>query len=129
MKQIDVLIIEDSFFSADLNVREIKRAGFKVQHQIVASKTAMEMALRDKQWDIILSDNYMPGFSALQALDVRNQKDCKTPFIIVSEVMLDKDIKAAMKNGCSAYITKEYLGMLGQHIKEILKVTDVNSCI
>jgi response regulator of citrate/malate metabolism len=122
MKQIDVLIVEDSFYSADLNVREIKKAGFKIQYQIVASKKAMQEALRNKQWDIILSDNYMPGFSALQALEVRNQENCKTPFIIVSEVMLDKDIKTAIEGGCHSYITKECLNMLGQQMKEIFEI-------
>jgi response regulator of citrate/malate metabolism len=121
MKQIDVLIVEDSFYSADLNIREIKKAGFKIQYQIVASKKAMQEALRYKQWDIILSDNYMPGFSALQALEVRNQENCKTPFIIVSEVMLDKDIKTAIEGGCHRYITKECLNMLGQQVKEIIE--------
>ncbi|HYE11106.1 MAG TPA: response regulator [Patescibacteria group bacterium] len=122
MKQIDVLIIEDSFFSADINIREIKKAGFIVQHQIVASRKAMQKALRGRQWDIIISDNQMPGFDALQALEVRNQEGCKAPFVIVSEDMLDNDIKIAMDEGCKAYISKEYLERLGQQIKEILEI-------
>lgn len=122
MKQIYVLIIENSFFSADLNVREIRKAGFAVQHQIVASKKAMQKALRDRQWDVILSDNQMPDFDALQALEVRNQEGCLTPFVIVSEDMLDKDIKSAIDDGCLAYISKEYLDRLGQQIKEILEI-------
>lgn len=122
MKQINVLIVEDSFFSADLNIRELIKAGFSVQHQIVASSKAMRKALEDKQWNIILCDNYMPGFSALQALEVRNQAACQTPFVIVSEVMLEKDKKKAMEDGCCAYISKEHLNKLGQQINEIYKV-------
>lgn len=124
MKQIDVLIIEDSVYSADLNVREIRKAGFDVQHQIVASKKTMQKALRDRQWDIILSDNQMPGFDALQALEIRKQEGCNTPFVIVSEDMRDKDIKTAIDIGCAAYISKEYLDRLGQQIKDILEVPD-----
>ena len=124
MKQIDVLIIEDSFFSADLNVREIRKAGFNVEYQIVASKRAMQKALRDRQWDVILSDNHMPGFDALQALEIKNQEGCQSPFVIVSEDMLDKDIKTAMDGGCSAYISKEYLDRLGRQIKEVLETSN-----
>lgn len=122
MKQINVLMIEDSFYSADLNAREIKKAGFNVQHQVVASKKEMQKALRGKLWDIILSDNQMPGFDALQALEVKKQEGCLTPFVIVSEDMSDKDIKTAMDSGCLGYISKEYLNRLGQKIKEVLEI-------
>jgi CheY-like chemotaxis protein len=123
MRQIDVLIIEDSFFSADLNVRELRKAGFSVEYQVVASGRAMQKALRDRQWDVILSDNRMPGFDALQALEIKKQEDCQTPFMIVSEDMPDKDIKRAMDGGCCAYISKEYLGGLGKHINEALEAS------
>ena len=125
--QINVLIIEDSYYSADLNVREIRRAGFNVQHQIIASKKAMQKALRDRQWDIILSDNQMPDFDALQALEVRKEEGCLTPFIIVSEDMLEKDIKKALDSGCTAYISKEYLDRLGHQIQEILGIQTIIS--
>lgn len=120
MKQINVLIIEDSFYSADLNVRVLKKAGYIVQHKIVASKRAMQEALKDRQWDIILSDNNMPGFDALQAIEVRNQSGSKAPFAIVSEGISDRDIGQAMGKGCCAYISKENLDMLGQYVGRIL---------
>jgi len=120
MKHINVLIIEDSFYSADLNVRELRKAGFVVQHKIVGSRRAMQEALKDRQWDIILSDNNMPGFDALQAIEVRNSSGLQTPFAIVSEDMPEKDVRRAVKAGCFAYISKEHLSMLGQHVKSIL---------
>ncbi|MHB1394123.1 MAG: response regulator [Clostridia bacterium] len=122
MKNINVLIIEDSFYSADLNVRELRKAGFVVQFQIVASKRAMQEALKDRQWDIILSDNNMPCFDALQAIVVRNESGSRVPFAIVSEDISDKGIKEAMEAGCCAYISKEHLSMLGQQIRNILGV-------
>lgn len=127
MKQINVLIIEDSFYSADLNLRELKKAGFVVQHQIVASKGAMQEALEDRQWDIILCDNNMPGFDALRALETRNMSGVGTPFAIVSEDMPEKDIRKAMEAGCCAYISKEHLSMLGQQVKNILGAETVTA--
>lgn len=120
MKQINVLIIEDSFYSADLNVRELKKAGFVVQHHKVASKRAMQEALKDRHWDIILSDNNMPGFDALQALEIRNNLCAQIPFAIVSEDMSPRDIRKAMETGCGAYISKEHLSMLGQQVVSLL---------
>ncbi len=120
MKQINVLLVEDSIYSADLNVRELKRAGFSVEHHVVASRGAMQRALWDKPWDLILSDNSMPGFSALEALELRNQHRRETPFVIVSEDIAEIDVEIAKGKGCNGYISKEYLHLLGQHIKQII---------
>lgn len=120
MKQINVLLVEDSIYSADLNVRELKRAGFLVAHQVVASRGAMERALMDKSWHLILSDNSMPGFNALEALELRNQHGKEIPFVIVSEDIAEMDVEMAKGKGCNAYISKEYLHLLGQHIKQII---------
>jgi CheY-like chemotaxis protein len=122
MKQINVLIIEDSFYSADLNVRELKKAGFIVQHRIVKNKRAMQEALKENLWDIILSDNNMPGFDALQAIETRNQSGSVAPFAIVSEDISDNDVGKAMEKGCCAYIAKENLDELGQQVRKILGV-------
>lgn len=120
MKQINVLLVEDSIYSADLNVRELKRAGFFVKHLVVASRGAMQKALGDKPWDLILSDNSMPSFNALEALELRNQLGKEIPFVIVSEDIAEKDVEKAKEKGCDAYISKEYLHLLGQQIKQII---------
>jgi len=109
MKHISVLIVEDSIYAADLNIREIKKAGFTVNHIRVVNGKIMLEALQESKWDIILSDNSMPNFDALKALEIRNIFDRDIPFIIVSEYVSDKDIITAMDNGCNAYITKENL--------------------
>jgi CheY-like chemotaxis protein len=121
MKQINVLIVEDSIYSADLNVRQLRKAGYTVQYQVVSSGRAMQEALKDKHWDIILSDNSMPGFDALRAIEIRNHKACEVPFIIVSEYISEKDIDRAIREGCSAYIAKENIDTLGQQVKAVLE--------
>lgn len=120
MKQLDVLIIEDSIFWADLNTRELKKAGFDVKLQVVSNKRAMEKALREHKWDLILSDNHMPCFDALQALELRNRLCKETIFIIVSEDISKTQVETAMTQGCNAYIPKEHVDRLGQCIAELL---------
>lgn len=121
IKQINVLLIEDSVYSADLNVRELKRAGFIVQNRTVAGSRAMEEALKAEQWDLILSDNNMPGFSALQAIEIRNRLAALVPFIIISEDICQKDILKAMEEGCCAYLAKKNLDKLGKLVMNTLE--------
>jgi len=120
MKEISVLIIEDSIYSADLNVRELKKAGFIVCHKMVSSRQLMQNALKEGKWDLIISDNSMPNFNALKALEIRNCVNKNIPFIIASEDICQKDIDKAFEEGCTAYVTKENLTELRKVAKNIL---------
>lgn len=125
IRQISVLLIEDSIYSADLNVRELKRTGFAVKYRVVAGSKAMEEALSDGQWDIILCDNSMPGFDALRAIEVRNRLAEQVPFVVVSEDISRKDIMRVMEEGCTAYLDKKNLNMLAMVVESILMVKHI----
>ena len=118
--KISVLIIEDSKYAADLNVRQLRKAGFDVSYKVVSSRDEMEEAIHDQSWDIIISDNSMPGFSALQALEMRNKLGEGIPFVIVSEQVSPEEISQGMNNNCTAFVAKEKLIQLREVITDIL---------
>lgn len=120
MKEISVLIIEDSIYSADLNVRELKKAGFTVRHKMVFGGQPTQNALKEGKWDLIISDNSMPNFNALKALEIRNCANRNIPFIIVSEDICQREIDRAFEEGCTAYIAKENLTELRKVATDIL---------
>lgn len=121
MQAINVLIVEEFQYIADLNVLELKRGGFDVRSQCVSSELSMCRSLEQQKWDIILSDNSTPHFNAVQALSVRNRIAPKTPFIIVSEDVAPESIRYAMKNRCCAYLLKENLHQLAILVRKILE--------
>lgn len=120
MTEISVLIVEDSIYSADLNVRELKKAGFTVHHQMVSGGPSMQKALAARKWDLIITDNSMPNFSALKALEIRNRADRSIPLIIVSEDISRKEIEQAFAEDCTAYVPKEQLTDLRKVAADIL---------
>lgn len=123
MTAISVLLVEDSFYSADLNLREIRKAGISVcRHKMVTGGEAMREALKEGGWDLIISDNSMPNFSALKALEIRNSESRIIPFIIVSEDIRRKDIKLAIEEGCFAFVPKEELQKLRGIVRTVLKL-------
>ncbi len=121
MSKINVLIVEEFKYIADLNVLELRRGGFEVEAQYVCSEEAMKKALVENDFDIILSDHSTPHFNALHALFIKNMLSPEIPFIIVSEDVSPEVISFAMKNGCCAYLVKENLHQLGILVKHILK--------
>lgn len=121
MAEISVLIVEDSFYSADLDVRELKKAGFTVRPKMVSSGQAMKDALKDEKWDLIISDNSMPNFNALKALEIRNDMGADIPFVIVSEDISQNEIDKAFEKGCTAFVAKEKLTELRKVAADVLK--------
>lgn len=120
MKHLSVLIIEDSIYAADLNVRQIIKSGFSVDYKRVENLKSMEKALNEQTWDIILSDHSMPFFNAIKAIDARNRFDRNIPFIVVTEGMSDNELSQVMEAGCNGYITKENLSELREVMKFFL---------
>ena len=52
---LNVLLVEDSEADALLVVRELKRAGYAVDHVRVDTREDMEAALRDRVWDLVIT--------------------------------------------------------------------------
>jgi len=65
---LSVLIVEDSENDALLVFRMLKKSGYDLTYERVDRPEAMRSALQNKEWDIILADYLMPGFSGQYGL-------------------------------------------------------------
>ncbi len=120
-KPIRVLIIDDSEDDCLLLVRELKKGGFKPTYERVDVAEAMNGALNNHHWDLILCDYSMPNFSASSALEIYNQNGFDMPFIIVSGTIADEIAVDAMKTGAHDYIMKNNLARLNPAIERELR--------
>jgi DNA-binding NtrC family response regulator len=111
-KPIRVLIVEDSEDDALLLVRQLKKGDYNPTYEQVDTAEAMSEALDKQTWDIILCDYSMPGFSALDALDIYKKKGLDLPFIIVSGAIISENAVAIKKAGAHDYILKNDLAEL-----------------
>ena len=76
----------------------MKRGGFEPLCQRVETRQAMEQALQEQGWDLILADHAMPRFSAPEALDLVKKCGLDIPFIIVSGTIgEERAIEVALK--------------------------------
>jgi len=67
---LKLLVAEDSESDAELIVRQLRKSGYNVQAERVQDAPAMTAALKNSEWDLIVSDYRMPGFDAPAALAV-----------------------------------------------------------
>ncbi len=118
-----VLIVEDSEDDTMLLGRELRRGGYEPMFKRVDTAIAMNAALEQQTWDIVLSDYSMPQFSAPAALRLLQKKELDLPFIIVSGVIGENTAVAAMKAGAHDFILKGNLARLVPAIERELRET------
>lgn len=111
-KLLRVLLIEDSQDDADLVLLGLSEAGFDVVCKRVETEAAMRKALPGGDWDIVISDFNLPGFSARAALTVLREMDADIPFVIVSGCIGEESAVALMKEGASDFVMKDKLARL-----------------
>lgn len=120
-KTLRVLLIEDSEFDAVLLVNLLRQGGYAIAYRRVQSAAAMDEALAAQEWDLIISDHEMPGFSAPEALANLQRSGRDLPFLIVSGGIGEATAVAAMKAGASDYLIKGQLGRLVPAVERELR--------
>ncbi len=105
-KSLNLLLVDDSADDAALLLRTLQQGEYEVMHERVDNAPAMRVALARRSWDVITSDNAMPQFSAMAALQIATEVCPDTPFIIVSgDIDLNLAV-ALMKAGAEDFIRK-----------------------
>jgi two-component system cell cycle sensor histidine kinase/response regulator CckA len=116
-----VLFVEDSPDDVELIARELIRHGFNCQSKSVESRADFLAAIRGAEWDVILSDHSMQGFSSTDALRLLHDHGSDIPFIIVSGTIGEDSAVEAMRAGAHDYVLKHNLRRLGPAVERELR--------
>ncbi len=118
-----VLHLEDSAPDHELMLAHLRRGGIEVRSLRVDSEGAFLAALQ-QDWDVVLSDFNLPGFSGLVALDLLRASGRDIPFILVSGEIGEDVAVEAMRNGASDYLLKNNLARLVPAILHAVEATE-----
>ncbi len=122
-RRLRVLHLEDSDLDHELAMAHLQRAGLEVEARRIESRSEFEAELRG-DWDLILSDYNLPGFSGLQALDMLRASDRVWPFILVSGEIGEDTAVEAMRNGASDYLLKNNLSRLAPAMENAIEAAE-----
>ena len=106
---IRLLLAEDNPADAEMEMRELKRAGLRIAHRVADTEQGFVSALREFSPDVILSDFSMPGFDGMAALALARDLAADTPFVFVSGTLGEEYAIRALRNGATDYVLKTNL--------------------
>ena len=121
MKNLRVLLVEDSQDDAELVLASLIEGGFDTSLTRVETEEEMSRALSSGDWDVLISDFNLPRFGAVSALSVLRETGKDIPFIIVSGCIGEESAVSLMKEGCSDFVMKDGLARLSPAIGRELK--------
>jgi two-component system, cell cycle sensor histidine kinase and response regulator CckA len=120
-RPLRVLMAEDSEDDALIVLHALRKAGYEPLCERVWTAPAMQAALQNQAWDIVISDYEMPGFGGFEALQLLKASGHDLPFILVSAIVSEETAVAAMKAGAHDFIMKRKLARLGPAIERELR--------
>ena len=117
---LSVLIIEDSEEDTSLLVRLLRKNNYDPDYKQVWKEGTLREALAEKNWDLIVSDFFMPGFSGMDALKIVKETKSEIPFIVLSGVVGEEKAVEMMLAGANDYVMKDNMSRLIPAIKREL---------
>ncbi|MGH9680109.1 MAG: response regulator, partial [Candidatus Acidiferrales bacterium] len=118
---LQLLMVEDSEDDAALILRELRRGGYDVAHERVDTPAALNSAIDNQKWDLVISDHSMPHFTGIDALRTLRSKGSQIPFIFVSGTIGEETAVSALKDGAQDYLMKTNLKRLVPAVQRELR--------
>ena len=112
MTPLRLLQVEDTEDDAALVERALSRAGYDVFARRVDTADWLRRELHESEWDFVIADYRMPGFSGTKALAIVREQHPDLPSIFVSGTIGEDTAVAAMRTGAHDYIMKGNLARL-----------------
>ena len=112
-RPLSLLMVEDSEADAELLLVELRRSGFDVVFERVATEAELRLALESDAWQIVVCDHGLPNFSSTEALQVVSDTGRDIPFVVLSGTIGEEAAVAALKAGARDVVLKTNLARLG----------------
>lgn len=120
-----ILHLEDSALDHELVKLALKRSNEDCRLTRVESLEEFAHLVKTSDFDAILADYRLPGFTALDAWSILQNQVQQPPFILLSGAIGEPAAVAAIKTGISDYLAKDDLGKLAQVIRRAMEVHNI----
>lgn len=124
MPALRILLVEDSADDAELLAIELADAGIEASWRRVDREAALQAALVEGGYDLVVSDLGLPGFDGVEALQRVRAAAPGVPFVFCSGAPVESlTAEAALMAGADAYVCKDALARMPPTIRALLQPT------
>lgn len=122
---LHILHLEDSLIDHELVRLALQRSGEACVLERIETLDEFELSIQKFNFDVILADYRLPGFTALDAWHILIQQAKPPPFILLSGAIGELAAVSAIKMGMSDYLAKDDLGKLGLIIRRSIDIQNI----
>ena len=116
-----VLLIEDNPQDVELCLWALKKGGFKVYVEVTNAKEEFADLIRSKTYDVILSDFNLRDWTAVDAIQILQDRKKDVPFVLVTGSLGDEAAVECIKKGVSDYVLKDRMARLPLAVRRALE--------
>jgi len=109
---LEILLLEDSATDAEIVLRVLKKSGLDFNWRLATDKNSFLQALETFVPDVILADNSLPQFSAVNALKIIQDRSLHAAFILVTGTVSEEFAAQVIKLGADDYWLKDRMSRL-----------------
>ncbi len=117
-----ILHLEDSALDHELVKRALQHADLSFDIRRIETLENFARALQQIDFDVVLADYRLPGFTALDAWELMQHKLCRIPFVLLSGAIGESAAVAAIKTGISDYLPKDDMGKLRRVLERAIEM-------
>jgi two-component system, cell cycle sensor histidine kinase and response regulator CckA len=116
-----ILLLEDNLRDRQLLEKTLINEGLVCQITHAGSKAEYQAALEQAEYDLIISDFTLPGYSGIAALTASRELQPDTPFIFVAGSIGEEQVVESLKSGATDFVLKNRLNRLGPAVHRALR--------
>lgn len=105
MKKLNILVVDDDPVIRRLLEQRLKKEGYRID--VAEDGYVAEKLLRDKRYDVVLTDLMMPGdIGGIEVLEIAKEVDEKIEVLVITAHSSVNSAIEAMKKGANDYLEK-----------------------
>lgn len=120
-RPLRLLFVEDDPADLELCLRAFRKASFDFCCDPVSTSTEFVEKLASQEYDAVLADYNLSGWTGLDALTLLRAKSEDIPFLLVTGALGEEKAVECLKNGVDDYVLKDRLGRLPLAVSQALE--------
>ena len=116
-----VLFVDDCADDVQLSIRVLAKAGYEIHHNMVETREQLTRALNSCQYDLVLCDYRLPGWSGAEVLAMVRDSGKELPVVMVTGTLGEETAVEMIKLGAADFVLKQRLVRLPLAIQRALR--------